>query len=218
GMGRYTPSPSVFNTSSEIDEYVSQTIVGNYSKTEKYLLELLKLRSEDYETFRDPNRPITHFIYLMCQRISDVSHQLLVLLHCFDYAWLNKSDSAAYVLKPCSQYEDDVRQNFVLPGHVRLIKELIQNVGKNQLAELKSFDAVNSFIIVDDNDQPFGELNHSMIETTNVPESDSELLDNESNESNSDDLLTNELLDNESNESNSDDLLTNELLDNESNE
>ncbi|CAG8529431.1 3839_t:CDS:10 [Racocetra persica] len=90
------------------------------------------------ETFRDPNRPITHFIYLMCQRISDVSHQLLVLLHCFDYAWLNKSDSAAYVLKPRSQYEDDVRQNFVLPGHVRLIKELIQNVGKNQLAELST--------------------------------------------------------------------------------
>ncbi|KAF0467319.1 E3 SUMO-protein ligase RanBP2-like isoform X2 [Gigaspora margarita] len=90
------------------------------------------------ETFRDPNRPITHFIYLMCQRISDVSHQLLVLLHCFDYAWLNKSDSATHVLKQCTQYEEDVRQNFVLPSYDRLLKELDQNIGNNRLTELST--------------------------------------------------------------------------------
>ncbi|CAG8557655.1 10737_t:CDS:10, partial [Dentiscutata heterogama] len=87
------------------------------------------------ETFRDSNRPITHFIYLMCQRLSDVSHQLLVLLHCFNYDWLNKSDSATHVF---SQYEDDVRQNFVLPSYDRLLMVLDQNVGNNRLTELST--------------------------------------------------------------------------------
>ncbi|RIB12113.1 hypothetical protein C2G38_49461 [Gigaspora rosea] len=74
----------------------------------------------------------------MCQRISEVSHQLLVLLHCFDYAWLNKSDSATHVLKQCTQYEEDVRQNFVLPSYDRLLKELDQNIGNNRLTELST--------------------------------------------------------------------------------
>ena len=32
---------------------------------------------------------VNHFVYLMCQRLSDVSHRFLILLMCFDYNWLN---------------------------------------------------------------------------------------------------------------------------------
>ncbi|CAJ0830663.1 3540_t:CDS:2, partial [Entrophospora sp. SA101] len=36
-----------------------------------------------------PPTTINHFVYLMCQRLSDVSHRFLTLLMCFDYNWLN---------------------------------------------------------------------------------------------------------------------------------
>ncbi|CAG8516742.1 2053_t:CDS:10 [Funneliformis mosseae] len=87
------------------------------------------------ETFRDPTRPISHFIYLMCQRISDVSHQLLVLLQCFDYLWLNKNDEANVIFRSHSK-NDDATQNFVLPGHKKFLKNLHREVGKKSLTEL----------------------------------------------------------------------------------
>ncbi|GBC14360.1 uncharacterized protein OCT59_024540 [Rhizophagus irregularis] len=87
------------------------------------------------ETFRDPARPISHFIYLMCQRISDVSHQLLVLLQCFDYSWLNKKEEADNIFRLCSENEDNITQNFVLPGHKKFLKILYKEVGKENLTE-----------------------------------------------------------------------------------
>ncbi len=92
------------------------------------------------ETFRDPTRPISHFIYLMCQRISDVSHQLLVLLQCFDYLWLNKNDEANNIFRSHSKNDDDddITQTFVLPGHKKFLKSLYKEVGKEALTELNT--------------------------------------------------------------------------------
>ncbi|GET04349.1 hypothetical protein GLOIN_2v1058196 [Rhizophagus clarus] len=87
------------------------------------------------ENFRDPARPISHFIYLMCQRISDVSHQLLVLLQCFDYSWLNKNEEADNIFRLYSENDDDITQNFVLPGHKKFLKVLCKEVGKENLTE-----------------------------------------------------------------------------------
>ncbi|RHZ46291.1 hypothetical protein Glove_627g26 [Diversispora epigaea] len=87
------------------------------------------------ETFRDPTCPISHFIYLMCQRISDVSHQLLILLQCFDYEWINRSDMALQILKTDTQDDDDVKQKFCLPTHKNLLGDLSQSVGKENFEE-----------------------------------------------------------------------------------
>lgn len=71
----------------------------------------------------------------MCQRISDVSHQLLVLLQCFDYSWLNKKEEADNIFRSCSENEDNITQNFVLPGHKKFLKILYKEVGKENLTE-----------------------------------------------------------------------------------
>jgi hypothetical protein len=74
----------------------------------------------------------------MCQRISDVSHQLLVLLLCFDYSWLNKRDEADNIFRSYSRNEDNVVQNFVLPGHKKFLKDLYKEIDKETLAELST--------------------------------------------------------------------------------
>ncbi|CAG8499948.1 9109_t:CDS:2, partial [Acaulospora colombiana] len=78
-----------------------------------------------------------HFIYLMCRRISDVSHQMLLLLQCFDYEWLTKKDTAVQALRKRGQDEEDVKQEFVFPNYKRLLKELFQIVGEKELGILK---------------------------------------------------------------------------------
>ncbi|CAI2175546.1 5792_t:CDS:10 [Funneliformis geosporum] len=117
----------------------------NASKIQKNQYHLnaayLKFKSCLYfrrETFRDPSRSISHFIYLMCQRISDVSHQLLILLQCFDYLWLNKNDEANDIFRSHSKNDDDATQNFVLPEHKKFLKNLHKELGKKTLIELNT--------------------------------------------------------------------------------
>lgn len=72
----------------------------------------------------------------MCQRISDASHQLLTLLQCFDYEWINKKDTGLQILKTRIQGEGDINQTFSLPTHKSLLNDLSQSVGERNLREL----------------------------------------------------------------------------------
>ncbi|CAG8584624.1 12555_t:CDS:10 [Ambispora leptoticha] len=86
-------------------------------------------------SFNDSPEKFNHFTYLMCQRISEVSERLFSLLYCFDYRWLNVKSDAQLMLRPQSEYEDDVMQRFVLPRHSHLLKVLCKEYDRNAISE-----------------------------------------------------------------------------------
>ncbi|CAG8560681.1 4159_t:CDS:10 [Ambispora gerdemannii] len=100
-------------------------------------------------SFNDSPEKFNHFTYLMCQRLSEVSERLFSLLYCFDYRWLNMKSDAQSMLRPQSEYEDDVTQRFVLPRHSHLLKVLCKEYDKNSILEYEELRWVvkNSFQI-----------------------------------------------------------------------
>src|SRR5688500_20350898 len=89
-----------------------------------------------------------HFNYFVYVLFHDPSTNEIYNLSLHDaLPILNKKEEADNIFRLCSENEDNITQNFVLPGHKKFLKILYKEVGKENL-DRKSTRLNSSHLVI----------------------------------------------------------------------